>query len=147
VILLAAGIVLAAIIAIALLVVFLRPPSSLAIFDREPTTAEVTLSALMNEEVLGGDADARILAESLTATIVAFRTDSLSSEPSGTICVAVVEAANTSDAICMGLDEFTVDGMEVTLSGQTGLFAVDWGPEGDAHVRLPDDFDVGPSGG
>jgi len=147
VVLLAASIVLAAIVAIVLLVVLLRPPSSLAIFDREPSTAEISLSALMNEQVLGGDADARILAESPTATVVGFRTDSLSSEPSGSVCVAVVESAETSDAACMGLDEFSVDGMEVTLSGQTGLFAIDWGPEGDAQVRLPDDFDVGPSGG
>lgn len=145
--LLTAGIVLAAIITIVLLVLFLRPPSSLAIFDREPSTAEISLSALMNEQVLGGDADARILAESPTATVVAFRTDSLSSEPSGTVCVAVVESAETSDTTCMGLDEFTVNGMDVTLTGQTGQFAIDWGPEGEAQVRLPDDLDVSPSGG
>lgn len=147
VLVLTAGIVLAAIIAIVLIVIFLRPASSLAIFDREPTEAEISLSALMNEGVLGGDADARILAEGPTATVVAFRTDSLSSEPSGTVCVAVVEGEIASDTTCMGIDDFTIGGMDLTLRGRTGMFTLDWGPEGDAQVSMPDDGDRDPSGG
>ncbi len=147
VLVLSAGIVLAAIVAIVLIVIFLRPASSLAIFDREPTEAEVSLSALVNEGVLGGDAEARILAESPTATVVAFRTDSLSIESSGTVCVAVVEFDVASGTTCMGIDDFTTGGMDVTVRGRTGVFGLDWGPEGDAQVSLPDDGDRDPSGG
>ncbi|MDO9589816.1 MAG: hypothetical protein Q7J04_01575, partial [Microcella sp.] len=56
-----AGIVLAAIIAIALVVTALRPQNSLAVFDRPPSEVEVEMSDLMQQFVLGGDANARVL--------------------------------------------------------------------------------------
>lgn len=147
VILLAAATVLAAIVATLLIVFAAQPTSSLAVFDREPTAAELDLSVVVPQELLDGEVEARILAESPTATVVAFRTDSFSFDPSGTVCVAVIEFAAESGSSCTSVDDFAVGGITFTLRGRTGLIAIDWGPHGEAEIRLPDDFDVGPSGG
>ena len=147
VILLAAAIVLAAIVAILLVVVAVQPTSSLAVFDREPTGAELDLGIVVSQELLDAQVEARILAESPTATVVAFLDSSPSSESSATVCVAVVEFAVASGTTCTSVDDFAVGGITTTLRGRTGLFAIDWGPHGEAEIRLPDDFDVGPSGG
>jgi hypothetical protein len=147
VITLAAAIVLAAIIAIALVLAAARPVSSLVIFDRDPTSVEGELTGLVSQIGLGEDAEARVLAESETATVIAIRYFLLSSHSSGTVCVAVVEFEAVSDASCQPVDDFGVAGITATLSGRTGLFAIEWGPTGDPQIRLPGDFDVGPSGG
>lgn len=144
---LAAAIVLAAVVAIALVLATARPVSSLVIFDRDPTPAEVDMTRLVSQSGLGDDAEARVLAESETATVIAIRYLLLSSHSSGTVCVAVVEFEAVSDASCQPVDDVEVAGITATLSGRTGLFAIEWGPTGDPQIRLPDDFDVGPSGG
>ncbi len=144
---LVAAIVLAALVAIALVLVAARPVSSLAIFDRDPTPTEVELTGLVWQLGLGDDAEARVLAESESATVIAFRYFLLSSHSSGTVCVAVVEFEVVSGISCQPADDVEVAGITATLSGRTGLFAIEWGPTGEPQIRLPDDFDVGPSGG
>ena len=144
---LAAAIVLAAVIAVALVLAATRPVSSLVIFDREPTPAEVELTGLIVQTGLGNDAQARVLAESETATAIAIRYFLLSSHSSGTVCVAVVEFEVVSGTSCQPIADFDNVGIAATLVGTTGLYSIDWGPHGDPQIRLPDDFDVGPSGG
>ncbi len=156
IVLLAAATVLAAIVAVLLIMVAAQPTSSLAVFDREPTAAELDLSVVVPQELLAAEAELgmlavevelRILAESSTATVVAFRTESPGSDPSGTVCVAVIEFAVARGSSCTSVDDFAAGGITTTLRGRTGLFSIDWGPHGEAEIRLPDDFDVGPSGG
>ncbi len=156
IVLLAAAIVLAAIVAVLLIMVAAQPTSSLAVFDREPTAAELDLSVVVPQELFAAevevgvpaaDVEVRILAESPTASVVAFLTESPGSDSSGTVCVAVVEFGVASGTSCTSVDDFDAVGITTTLRGRTGLFAIDWGPHGEAEIRLPDDFDVGPSGG
>ena len=144
---LALGIVLAGIVAIALVLAAARPMSSLAIFEREPTAAEVELTGLVSQTGLGDDAEARVLAENETATVIAIRYFLLSSHSSGAVCVGVVEFDVVSGTSCQPVDDFEVAGITLTLNGRTGLFAIEWGPTGEPQIRFPDDFDVGPSGG
>lgn len=156
IVLLAVAIVLAAIVAVLLIMVAAQPTSSLAVFDREPTAAELDLSIVVPQELfaaevelgaLAVEVEVRILAESPTATVVAFRTEAPGSDSSGTVCVAVVEFDVASGTSCTSVDDFEAGGITTTLRGRTGLFSIDWGPTGEAVIRLPDDFDVGPSGG
>ncbi len=156
IVVLAAAIVLAAIVAVLLIMVAAQPTSSLAVFDREPTADELDLSIVVPQElfaaevevgVSAAEVEVRILAESPAATVVAFRTESPGSDASGTVCVTVVEFGVASDTTCTSVDDFASVGITTTLRGRTGLFAIDWGPTGEAEIRFPDDFDVGPSGG
>ena len=139
--------VLAAIAVISLVLTTSRPDDSLSIFARDASPLELDLSELLRQGGLGDDAEARVLSDGEFGTVIAVRYSALSSHSSGTVCVAVVEVAALSDTSCKPVHQFTLSGMTATLDGRTGLISVDWGPQGDAQIRGPGDFDVGPSGG
>ncbi|MBX9470503.1 hypothetical protein [Microcella sp.] len=138
---------LAAIGVISLVLSTSSPDDSLSIFARDPSPLELDMSELVRQGGLGDDAEARILTDGEFGTVIAVRYSALSSHSSGTVCVAIVEFAAVSDASCKPVHQFTLSGLTATLDGVTGLISVDWGPQGDAQIRGPGDFDVGPSGG
>ncbi|UYN84494.1 MAG: hypothetical protein KIT89_04705 [Microcella sp.] len=144
---LVACIVLAAIVAVALLVSAPRAVRALTVFDREPTTFETLLGGQLQGIGQRVDAGPSILVETGMATIVAYRSSSRANGPLDLVCVAVIEPHGVGDWSCVSYDDFAVTGLDATLYGLLGLYAIDWSPQGELIARTPGAFDVGPSGG
>ena len=143
---LVACIVLAAIVAVALLVSAPRSVRALTVFDREPTAFETLLGGQLEGVGQRVDAGPSILVESDMANIVAYRSSSRAGGPLDLVCLAVIEPHGVGDWSCVSYDDFAVSGLDATLYGLLGLYAIDWSPEGELIARTPGAFDVGPSG-
>lgn len=144
---LVACIVLAAIVAVALLVSAPRGVRALTVFDREPTVFETLLGGQLEGVGQRVDAGPSILVESDMANIVAYRSSSRTGGPLDLVCLAVIEPHGVGDWACVDHEEFAESGIEATLYGELGLYAIDWSAQGELIARMPGAFDVGPSGG
>lgn len=117
--------------------------SSLAVFAREPSPAELDLRTQLQLDGLRLSASPRVIAERDTTQIVAYRfvTTAPGERPRNEVCVVLVDGRVIGLPACASNDAFTRDGLQTTLSGVSNRFVIGWGPSGTPTVSVLPDVD------
>lgn len=117
--------------------------SSLAVFAREPSPAELDLRTQLQLDGLRLSASPRVIAERDSTQIVAYRfvTTAPGERPRNEVCVVLVDVRVIGLPSCASNDAFTREGLQTTLSGLSSRFVIGWGPSGTPTVSVLPDVD------
>ncbi|UYN84495.1 MAG: hypothetical protein KIT89_04710 [Microcella sp.] len=117
--------------------------SSLAVFAREPSPAELDLRTQLQLDGLRLSASPRVIAERDSTQIVAYRfvTTAPGERPRNEVCVVLVDVRVIGLPACATHEAFARDGLQTTLSGVSNRFVIGWGPSGTPTVSVLPDVD------
>lgn len=144
---LAAGILIASIIAVVLLVTVPRSEGALSVFNGESTAAEELMGVQLEGIGQRVEAGPRELYEGLSATAVTYLSSSRHEGPVDLVCVAVIEPQGVGDSSCIARDQFVESGIRLSLYGLLGLYNITWDLDDAVTVHMPVDFMARPTGG
>ena len=112
--------------------------SSLDVFARAATPAEVALGEQLRREGLRLSVDPRVIAERDGAAVIAYRfiVGSGAEQPRNEVCVLLDDAHALGAPRCVERDDFAREGVLAPLDGALRTIVVRWGPSGPPDLSV-----------
>ncbi|UTT62104.1 hypothetical protein [Microcella humidisoli] len=112
--------------------------SSLDVFARAATPAEVALGEQLRREGLRLSVDPRVIAERDGAAVIAYRfiVGSGAEQPRNEVCVLLDDAHALGPPRCVERDDFAREGVLAPLDGALRTIVVRWGPSGPPDLSV-----------
>lgn len=113
-------------------------PSSLDVFERQPTAQEEALRPQLEREGLRLSVVPRVIAELDGARIVAYRlvVTAPSERPRNEVCLIAVASRALGAPSCVEREALEREGLRASLAGRSGRYVVQWGPTGSPTVSI-----------